>query len=279
MSYRKPPPVYIPSPPPSPPPSTRREREKDAEETQEKQVPPLPDNWREILSAKAVKAKATKALPVIGTQEKLQREEEIDITELSSSKKLPDLPQERDIDEDQESFATAPGSHHLSPHSTHRGRGLPTHYRPPTPPLRSQSKQSRRLPTPADKNSEHVTLYSETHSSPGLYLASNSLNHYANYPRLGAGSLKPTASFRTERTLVSMNTNFSMGWPNGLGNSSERAMHSYPTFLIQKETPDALANKDDASDDLGHCGIFSCWPRICLSVWAQKLRSFVVISK
>lgn len=51
MSYRKPAPLYIPTPPPSPVPPAF-EAVPLTEEKDPKEIPPLPDNWREILSSK-----------------------------------------------------------------------------------------------------------------------------------------------------------------------------------------------------------------------------------
>lgn len=185
------------------------------------------------------------------------------------------------IDKDQESFTTIAASHQLNSQIQRNGRGLPTvlnyislaskrlsalttysqKYRPPTPPLRSHSKQ----------------VLSDIHYSHGVYLPNTSPKPYHS-----SVQLKPSSSFRTDRTMVSMNTtNYSMGWPNGLPTSSSTPMYSYPTLLIQKRNIEALRepnpdSSNDPSDDSG-CLFKACWPKF--GGWTKRFPGLQSISK
>ncbi|PPQ94018.1 hypothetical protein CVT25_009866 [Psilocybe cyanescens] len=277
MSYRKPVPEYIPSPLPSPSPSPTpsplssvqvealSSTRLDEDVQEEKPVPPLPDNWREILAEKvnAIEAVTLEA-DVTNANASILTEEERDITETillpppSSGEPFTFA----NIDKDQESFTTIAASQQLHSQKQRNGRGLPTKYRPPTPPLRSHSKQ----------------LFSDIHSSHEVYLHNTPSNPYhRSYVQL-----KPSSSFRTERTMISMNTtNYSTGWPNGLPTSSSRPMYSYPTLLIQKRNVDALRAPDpdssnDPNADTG-CLFNACWPKF--SGWTKRFTGFGSISK
>ncbi|KAF8974497.1 hypothetical protein BDZ97DRAFT_1773862 [Flammula alnicola] len=263
MSYRKPAPVYIPSPPPSPRASSVHS---EAPKQPEEEIPPLPNNWREILVAKISEDNSSRenSLSINPSNGEDPATKEPYVTE-PAPPPAPQPKMEKDSNVQVEgyegSFATLSGS------QAHRGRGLPTEYRPPTPPLRSKSK---RQDVPPEINSEGGVGHSDMHLPRGIYPSNNHSNLYYGYARTGAGaSLRTSTSFQTERTAVSLNP--SMGWSRGMGILSDKGMHSYPNILIRKETA-------VVSDDASLSGGISCW-KLDLASWAKKLRSFVVIHK
>ncbi|KAF8913962.1 hypothetical protein CPB84DRAFT_1758025 [Gymnopilus junonius] len=277
MSYRKPVPEYLPSPPSSPLQELRQAVDED-----EKHLPPLPHNWREIVATKIVEVKSTNPASSATADQKMVVElEEVDSTERESQSFSPDT----FVGGDQRSLRTPQGSQIFHPHS-HRGRGLPTNYRPPTPPLRSQSKQSRHIPFSGGKMFEAVTLYSQ--ANPSLYPASHaSSKDYSQSMQAGlhTASLRPTPSFHTERTMMSMNTNMSMGWSHPFGGASERGLYSSPTLFMQKQKSRAevSANGHDARREHYCSSSILCgrWSNRKLgnSTWARKLRKFFGVSK
>ncbi|KAF9567343.1 hypothetical protein CPC08DRAFT_18268 [Agrocybe pediades] len=128
MSYRKPVPVYIPSPLPSPTLPFPREIEDDTpiDNIVGETMPPLPDNWREILESKTSEIEraladvppSAKALPL----SILDKGRET-VDSLSLSKKLPELPTE--VSNKEETVVNPTPIQTLHPQN-HRSRGLPT---------------------------------------------------------------------------------------------------------------------------------------------------------
>ncbi|KAH9482715.1 hypothetical protein JR316_0004815 [Psilocybe cubensis] len=260
MSYRKPVPAYIPSPPPSPHiespfPSLQVDDRVSTEPKSEaeKPFPPLPENWREILAEKVNATETATVKSDIGTSNGVHgttryddtlAEEQRDVTANVPSSEV--LVASVTVDKDQESFTTIAACYQPHSQAQRIGRGLPTIYRPPTPPLRSHNKQ----------------VSSDMHNTHGVYLPNTSSKPYQS-----SVQLKPSSSFRTDRTMVSMNTtNYSIGWPNGQPTSSSTPMYSYPTLLIQKRNIEALKNQNtdlanDPNDDDAGCLSKACWPK------------------
>lgn len=160
-------------------------------------------------------------------------------------------------------------------------------YRPPTPPLRSHSKQSRHILVSNDKPIDASTLYSQPNSS-NYPTSPSSSRLYLHSIRVGgrAASLRPSPSFRTEMTMVSMNTNVSVGWAHGLAGGSEAGMYSHPTLLTQKRDPgvDSTMSNREAPQRYSCAGgsiLGGRWTRwkSGMGRWAKKLRRAMATPK
>jgi len=166
MSYRKPVPTYVPSPPSSPrqsilPPPTL-------------EVPPLPPNWREVLDQVGMLPPRSNAESITG--EYIEQ----DMTELASS-----------VVSDSLTVYGDQGIRSTSNVPWTQKRRLHQQYRPPTPPIPSHHK-SRQSLLNSDSNSE-VTLTHDVHRQIDHFRL------YHDYPRGGPGasSLNISSSFRT----------------------------------------------------------------------------------
>ncbi|KAJ3505890.1 hypothetical protein NLJ89_g7176 [Agrocybe chaxingu] len=147
LSYRKPVPVYIPSPPPSPVTFSPQPSVQEVDASRDK-APPLPENWRQVLNAKILEIKSSKMndLDVVTWNEKSQTPaEELDITELATP---PKIRTDEDADEDSLTQPSTLGAPSLNVRKK-QSHGLPTYYRPPTPPLPSQNKRQNSTPEPS----------------------------------------------------------------------------------------------------------------------------------
>ncbi|CAA7259827.1 unnamed protein product [Cyclocybe aegerita] len=230
MSYRKPVPVYIPSPPPSPVTSSPHPSIQEADASGN-DAPPLPGNWRQVLNAKILEIKSSKMndLDAVTWNEKSQTPvEELDITELATP---PKVTTDSDADKDSLTPPSTLGAPSLNVRKK-QSRGLPTHYRPPTPPLPSQNK--RRNSTPEPSSTPELRQIRGVYPSGFFPPPSGTV--------LSNASLKPSSSFRTEKTMVSMGAT---AWPYGSG--SDREIRSYPT-LLRKQSTGTLSLSDDEPD-------------------------------
>lgn len=259
MSYRKPVPTYIPSPPSSPrqsestlPPSTQPNLDLE--------VPPLPPNWREVLDQVGMlpprpNAESCQLLPTV-TGECI----EMDMTELASSV-VSDFPGNLTVYGDQVVFP-GPDIRSTSNIPWTQKRRLHQQYRPPTPPIPSQHKLQQSLLN-TDSNSE-VTLTHDVHRQ---------IDHfglYHDYPRGGPGasSLKISSSFRM---MGSFNTsNPSVAWFQGITTGE---LSNYSSLLNQGHDHHLLGIAGDTSESVEP----SCWES--LGAWAKKLWNFVIICK
>ncbi|KAH7920165.1 hypothetical protein BV22DRAFT_1133286 [Leucogyrophana mollusca] len=163
MSYRKPVPKFIPSPPPSPassPSSTFRQLSLSLESAVDKDVPPLPADWRDAIDrAVSGERKTSSPLPSINTvvnypgEDALENDIILDrggssptATELETSEGVacaPPSPSETCCDSD--GPVSRPGSPMPWTHSRRATgkRRTQAEYRPPTPPLPGPRNRSR----------------------------------------------------------------------------------------------------------------------------------------
>jgi len=251
MSYRKPVPTYIPSPPSSPrqsifPPSTQPNLDLE--------VPPMPPNWREVLDQVGMlpprpNAESYQLLPTVTGECNEQ-----DMTELASSVVLDNLT----IYGDQ---VVLPGIRSTSNVPwTHKRRHQ--QYRPPTPPIPSQHKSQQSLLN-SDSNSE-VTLMNHD-----IHRQIDHLGLYHDYPRGGPGasSLKISPSFRTMGTFNTSNPSvaFHAMRTGELSNYSSLLNHEHHNHLhkIAGDTSESMEP--------------SCWES--LGACAKKIWDFVIICK
>jgi len=258
MSYRKPVPTYIPSPPSSPPqPTFPPSAHLDLE------VPPLPPNWREALNQVDLlpsrqNAKSCQLLPAV-TGEYI----EMDMAELASSV-MSGYPKGGNLIVHGDKVAL-PGTRSTSNVPWTQRRRLHQQYRPPTPPIPSQHKSPRSLLN-SDNNSE-ISVAQNVHRR---------IDHfglYHDYPRGGPGasSLKISPSFITDKTMGSFNTsNSSMGWFQGM---ITEELSNYPSLLNHKHDRHLHRIAGDTSESVNP----SYWKS--LGAWAKKLWNFVIICK
>jgi hypothetical protein len=253
MSYRKPVPTYIPSPPSSPRQSTFP---LSTQPNLDLEVPPLPPNWREVLDQVGMLpprpiAESCQLLPTV-TGEYI----EMDMTELASSVVSDNLT----VYGDQVVFP-GPGNRSTSNVPWTQKRRLHQQYRPPTPPIPSQHK-SRQSLLNSDSNSE-VTLTHDVHRQIDYF------GLYHDYPRGGPGasSLKISSSFRTMGSFNTSNPSVVFqGMRTGeLSNYSSLLNHEHDRHLhrIAGDTSESVEP--------------SCWES--LGAWAKKLWNFVIICK
>jgi len=250
MSYRKPVPTYIPSPPSSPrqstfPPSTQPNLDLE--------VPPLPPNWREVLDHVGMlpsrpNAESYQLLPTV-TGEYIEQ----DMTELVSSVVSDNLTVYGD-------HVVLPGIRSTSNVPWTQRRRLHQQYRPPTPPIPSQHK-SRQSLLDSESNSE-VTLTHDVHRQIDHFRL------YHDYPRgPGASSLKISSSFRTMGTFNISNPSVAFqGMRTGeLSNYSSLLNHEHDRHLhkIAGDTSESVEP--------------SCWES--LGAWTKKIWDFVIICK
>jgi len=251
MSYRKPVPTYIPSPPSSPrqstfPPSTQPNLGL--------QVPPLPPNWREVLDQVGTlpprpNAESCQSLPTV-TGEYIEQ----DMTELASSVVSDNITVYRDqmVLSDIRSTSNVPWT---------QKRRLQQQYRPPTPPIPSQHK-SRQSLLNSDSNSE-VTLTHEVHHQI------DHLGLYHDYPRGGPGasSLKISSSFRTMGTFNTSNPSLAFqGMRTG-------ELSNYSSLLNHNHNRHQHKIAGDPSKSVEP----SYWES--LGAWTKKIWNFVIICK
>lgn len=242
MSYRKPVPTYIPSPPSSPRQSLSTQPNFDLE------VPPLPPNWREVLDQVGM-------LPPRPIAESCQLQPtvtvngEMDMTELASSVV------------DQVVFP-GPGNRSTSNVPWTQKRRSHHQYRPPTPPIPSQQHKSRQSLMNSNSNSE-VTLTHDVHRQIDYF----GLYHDFLRGGPGASSLKISSSFRT---IGSFNTsNPSVAFQ---GMRTEE-LSNYSSFLNHEHDRHLHRIAGDTSESAE----LSCWES--LGAWAKKLWNFVIICK
>ncbi|KAF8165281.1 hypothetical protein B0H34DRAFT_793689 [Crassisporium funariophilum] len=275
-SYRKPVPIYVPSPPPSP---CHPTAEQDVDE--EEKLPPLPANWREVLDKISITLPA-KPEPISTVPSQVQAldyskvgQHIMDKAELTSSPML--VPPKRvniGGDGSTESLSILPRSGSQSSSYLQRQRRLHQYYRPPTPPIPSQNK---RLPSiPGAKIEENFTIRSnaEVSLSQGRHQPMNKFGLHHEYPRGhpgGASSLKISPSFRTEKTMVSLNTNPSTGWSHGMTTFTDAGLYSCPTLLMHEQNRDTVKIAGDMSDSA------TCWEGV--EIWGKKLRSLMIFCK
>ncbi|KAF8812505.1 hypothetical protein BYT27DRAFT_7335762 [Phlegmacium glaucopus] len=267
MSYRKPVPTYVPSPPPSPPQASFLS---STQPNLDLEVPPLPPNWREVLDQVGMPpprltARSSHLIP-IDTEERI----EMDMTELPSSI-MSEYHEGGNLTlrGDEVAFLR-PGTQSTSNVPCPQKRRLHQQYRPPTPPIPSQYKPRHSLLNLdnliSDDADSEVTLAHDGHRIGHFGL-------YHDYSRGGPGvsSLKISSSFRTDKTMGSFNTlNPSVGWSQGM---STRGSSNCPSLLNHKHSHYVHGVAGDTSESVNP----SCWES--LGAWATKVWNFVVICK
>jgi len=265
MSYRKPAPVYIPSPPPSPPasavPSTR---EKDG-----KEIPPLPDNWQEVLSFKASERNMSTQTfePLTGSSD--------DQLELDTTEQAPVVPEKPPrystnliSDESVRSLAI-PQAHQLPNVRTTRARGLPREYRPPTPPLPSQNMRA------LDIVAGDGPPISVTPPLRKLYPTGSSLsifNHH-HQPIARGSSLRTTPSFRTEETMGSWYPLSTRQTSRGMGTLTDVTMYGQKRAI----NASTIMTENTLAESIVEV---SCWEAAGgLGELAKKVLDFLFVCK
>jgi len=251
MSYRKPVPTYIPSPPSSPRQSTSLP---SIQLNPDLEIPPLPPNWRKVLDEVGMfpprpNVESCQLLPTVAGEYIEQ-----DMTELASSVMSDNLA----VYGDQE---VLPGIRSTSNAPWTQKRRLHQQYRPPTPPIPSQHK-SRQSLLNSYSNSE-VTLNHDVHRQIDHFRL------YHDYPRGGPGasSLKVSSSFRT---MGSFNTsNPSMAF-QGMRTGE---FSNYSSLLNHEHDRNLHKIAGDMSDSVEPY----YWES--LGAWAKNIWDFVIICK
>ncbi|KAJ3736275.1 hypothetical protein DFJ43DRAFT_602831 [Lentinula guzmanii] len=196
MSYRKPAPEYIPSPPSSPTTVTPDLPKSQGSSTLgQRALPPLPGGWQDVLrqAASAQERQIDAAVKVALSND------------ATSFSRHPSFVQSAPpmLQEDRENFPSIP----TTPNGTKRR--LPQTYRPPTPPISSASRK-RKLPEESSvENHEYLTvprssnLIRNAESSGLCPPLSRTATTTAGSSRNSFHPLSTQASFRTEKTAVS----------------------------------------------------------------------------
>jgi len=252
MSYRKPVPTYVPSPPSSPRQSTLPLSTKP---NLDLEVPPLPPNWREVLDQVGTLPPRSNAelcqLLSTHTGEYIEQ----DMTELASTVVSDNIT----LCGDQ---VILPGIRSTSNAPWTQKRRLHQQYRPPTPPIPSQHK-SRQSLLNSDSNSE-VTLTHDVHCQ---------IDHfglYHDYPRSGPGasSLKISSSFRTMGTFNTSNPSVALQ-----GGMKTGELFNYTSLLNHRNDRHLHKIAGDSSKSME----LSYWES--LGAWAKKFWNFVIVCK
>ncbi|KAF9534260.1 hypothetical protein CPB83DRAFT_325264 [Crepidotus variabilis] len=209
MSYRKPVPVFIPSPLPSPVPLPvvlPGEVRSVECSRQEEELPPLPQNWREIVHTRVLEAKSSRvslASQALASQEDVA--ENLPAGLNAEARSVFFTPEE-----DQPSIPKIPNTLRKPPSAyKHALRGLPTAYRPPTPPSQSHSVHRITLESPSPTS---ASSFDHERTSPTRTRV-RTVYQPADLP-----SLKLSPSFHTERTMFSVNSRpVTAPWSQSLG--------------------------------------------------------------
>lgn len=271
MSYRKPAPLYIPTPPPSPVPPAF-EAVPLTEEKDPKEIPPLPDNWREILSSKVSgRNDSTQTFEPGSNEDEL---EQVDIP--AQAPTVPEKPPQYStpiVNDELVRSQPSPQGHQSPNLRSPRARGLPREYRPPTPPLPSQSVRQ------LDTDIEDAPPNSRTPPPRKLYHTGSSLNipsNFHHHPIARGSSLRTTTSFRTEETMGSWNALSTRQTSPGMRTLTDVTMYSYPTSW--KNAVNASNIKTDNTLELED--EVSCWEAAGgLGTWAKKVLESLVVCK
>ncbi|KAF8351394.1 hypothetical protein F5887DRAFT_937266 [Amanita rubescens] len=126
MSYRKPVPKYIPSPPPSP---TKAQEESNFEQCSGEEIPPLPTEWREAIERAVTLGNSVASFPNLSP---------------TSSSEQSDV-QHHSICASYHIVKRPTYIRRESGSSVARQRQLRHTFRPPTPPLRTDRPKQRRI--------------------------------------------------------------------------------------------------------------------------------------
>ncbi|KAJ3882888.1 hypothetical protein F5051DRAFT_392701 [Lentinula edodes] len=266
MSYRKPVPEYIPSPPSSPTVATPdrlwEKGDTTIEQPKIRALPPLPGGWQDVLRQAA-----------IAQERQIDTVQVVPSNDATSFSRRPSFLQSTPLmlQEGRESYPSIP----TSPTGTRRR--LPQIYRPPTPPINSVTKKRKFPEDSSVDNHEFLTVPRPINlirnvESSGLYPPlSRTATTAAGSSRNSFHPLSTQASFRTDKTTVSdvitggartNNTSHTDG-------RREDDLHDLPVLPMYIVRPPARRRGSGltGSTKIGSIRSKVTWPRSCRSVF------------
>ncbi|KAF9009004.1 hypothetical protein BDQ17DRAFT_1349350 [Cyathus striatus] len=264
MSYRKPVPEYIPSPPPSPPrPSPLRLSL--ALPSPDQDTPPLPSDWRETITKVATSSRPDAALLVPGND--LHPSISLEYAHYASFLTPSAVDTAAFVYDYDNSWRSSPSgrlSVSLASPNRRRKRRLYQHYRPPTPPLPTRHNKRRRHPS-IEIESNDSLFYDQEVSEVVEIRVQGTMD--TSVPSL----LRTSPSFHTEKTLVSLNySEPSTGWSNDVGSAitSDRGNRSVQVSAMHTLSIDKVRRLNSMASPVDN---MSFWER--LGIWGRSFKS------
>jgi len=283
MSYRKPPPKYIPSPPPSPLSSpispfnriTLSPRSPTPDET-----PPLPDDWREVIRlAMAANASSRSfATSAVGAAD-IAIPLSTSVLDVSQKDEVFPITTIEDRNYSRVSLFQVPDENPARSPTPGKSRKPHRNYRPPTPPLQAHYKQ-RRLP---DDDSGLLSpimpcrmIYPDipwVHNSQDAYQTSSMPTFTMGGDSFSTLTTNRIPSFNTEKSHclnATTDSEASTTWPGALStfNSDTDPSLNLPVYRAGKLVIHGGADVEEKPSELHHF-----WRRA--GTWVRtRLRSF-----